>query len=151
MSKEKDTFKRDYPDRPIAAVGVVVVRGRQVLLVQRSKPPKSQTWSIPGGAQHLGETVKAAASREVFEETAIRIKNITLLDIVDFIERDEQGGVKYHYSLMDYRADYDHGEICAGDDARDAKWVDFDALDRYNLWPETHRIIEKAMTNSGNG
>ena len=41
----------------------------RVLLVQRGKPPRLGTWSIPGGAQHLGERAEAAARRELLEET----------------------------------------------------------------------------------
>lgn len=137
-------MKRDYPDRPITAVGVVVIKDGNILLVKRNKAPKQELWSIPGGAQHLGEPLKDAAAREVLEETGITIKNITLLDALDFIERNEESAVKYHYSLIDYGAEYEAGELVAGDDALDAKWVSFDDLGRYKLWQKTIDIIEKA-------
>ena len=73
MSKEKNYIKREYPDRPIVAVGVVVINHDKVLLIKRNKPPKSFMWSIPGGAQNIGEPLKGAARREVFEETGIKI------------------------------------------------------------------------------
>ena len=49
---------RRYPRRPIVGVGVVVVRGDRVLLIRRGKPPRQGQWSLPGGAQELGETVE---------------------------------------------------------------------------------------------
>ena len=52
---------RSYPDRPYVGVGVVVFRGDDVLLAQRGKSPRRNTWSIPGGAQELGETVLGGA------------------------------------------------------------------------------------------
>jgi len=141
---EKFMMKREYPTRPIAAVGVVVFKNDQVLLIRRNKPPKSSEWSIPGGAQKLGEPLKETAMREVFEETAISIKNITLVDAVDYIKKDNDKNIEYHYSLIDYKADYQSGDIKAGDDAFDAKWVSLNELTEYNLWSETIKLIEKS-------
>lgn len=138
-------MKREYPKHPIAAVGVVVFNDDHVLLVKRNKPPKSYEWSIPGGAQELGEPLKDTAVREVFEETSIKIKNLTLLDAVDFIKKDEQGSVEYHYSLIDYSADYVNGELEAGDDAIEAKWVSIKSLNDYKLWSETINLIKNAI------
>lgn len=142
---EKPKMKREYPKHPIVAVGVVVFKGDNILLVRRNKPPKSAEWSIPGGAQDLGEPLKKTAKREVKEETAISIENVTLLDAIDYIKNDENEAVVYHYSLIDYMADYRSGDIMAGDDAIDAKWVSIDMLDAYNLWSETAKLIEKAI------
>ena len=146
MRKEKNTSKREYPKRPIPAIGVVVFNQGKVLLIKRNKPPKSFMWSIPGGAQNLGEKLKDTAAREVNEETGIQIKNIKLIDVVDFIEVDDKDEIKYHYSLIDYVAEYESGELQAGDDAIDAKWVDLNELDEYKLWSETIRIIHHAKT-----
>ena len=146
MSKEKNTSKREHPDRPIPAVGVVVFNGDKVLLIKRNKPPKSFMWSIPGGAQDLGEKLKDTAAREVKEEAGIQIKNIKLIDAVDYIEKNDNDEIKYHYSLIDYVGEYGDGELQAADDAIDAKWVDFNALEEYKLWSETIRIIHQART-----
>ena len=100
---------------------------------------------IPGGIIELDESPKQAAKREVKEETAISIENVTLLDAIDYIKNDENEAVGYHYSLIDYMADYRAGDIMAGDDAIDAKWVSIDMLDAYNLWSETAKLIEKAI------
>ena len=70
MSEEADS--RRNPERPVVGVGVVVWRGDEFLLVRRGKEPNKGQWSIPGGAQHLGETVFAAGEREVREETGIQ-------------------------------------------------------------------------------
>ncbi len=138
-------MKRDYPKRPIIAVGVVVVKDNKILLIRRTKPPKSDSWSIPGGAQELGETTVQAAIREVLEETAITIDNPQFLDVVDYIERDETSNIKHHYTLVDYAANYGSGDLAAGDDAEQAIWVPIDQLSEYNLWQETERIIIAAM------
>ena len=138
-------MKREYPKHPITAAGVVVFKEDTVLLVKRNKPPKSFEWSIPGGAQDLGEKLKETAKREVLEEAGIQITNIKLIDAVDFIKRDPQDMVEYHYSLIDYMADYKSGKLTPGDDAMEAKWVAVDSLEQYNLWQETTSLIKKAV------
>jgi ADP-ribose pyrophosphatase YjhB (NUDIX family) len=138
-------MKREYPERPIVAVGVVVIKGDEVLLIRRAKPPKPDDWSIPGGAQELGETTRQAAIREVGEETAVTIKNLHFLEVVDYIDRDEGGGIKHHYTLIDYAANYHSGILEAGDDALQAKWVPIGELSEYNLWTETENIIYSAV------
>ncbi|MDG1707649.1 MAG: NUDIX hydrolase [Emcibacteraceae bacterium] len=138
-------MQREYPNNPIPAIGTVVFKDDQVLLIQRNKPPKKSEWSIPGGAQNLGETLKHAAAREVREETGIEIINITLVDTVDYIKKDDKGDILYHYSLIDYMADYLSGELIAGDDALSAKWVPITELPSYNLWEATIKLIEDAI------
>ena len=56
-------MSREYPDRPIAGVGVVVLKDDCVLMIQRGKPPRDGQWSIPGGKQKLGETWRTTACR----------------------------------------------------------------------------------------
>ncbi|MCF8474121.1 MAG: NUDIX hydrolase [Emcibacter sp.] len=139
------TIEREYPTRPYIGVGVVVIKEDSVLLIKRSKPPKPDSWSIPGGMQEIGETVIEAACREVMEETAITIQNLSFLDIIDYIDQDENNAIRHHYTLVDYGAYYHSGTLNAGDDARDAKWVPIDKLCDYNLWIETEKIIHKAL------
>lgn len=144
-------MKREYPKHPIIAVGVVVVKDNKILLIQRAKPPKTHSWSIPGGAQELGETIQQAAIREVQEETAITIENPVFLTVVDYIERDETSGIKHHYTLIDYAANYLSGTLKAGDDAMQAKWVPIEQLSEYNLWSETEKLIFSALKKLKDG
>lgn len=62
---------REYPPRPIVGIGVAVLRPGAVLLARRGRPPNDGAWSLPGGAQELGETAEAAARRELAEETGL--------------------------------------------------------------------------------
>lgn len=81
-------MSREYPDRPIAGVGVVVLRDDQVLMIRRGREPRLGQWSIPGGKQKLGETWLETAAREVREETGVEIDVIGIVDVVDAIVRD---------------------------------------------------------------
>ena len=111
---------RDYPDRPICGVGIVVFHQQKVLLIRRGKPPRQGEWSIPGGKQKLGETLQQAARREVQEETGLKLGPLMLVDVVDSILKDSQGQIQYHYSLVEWTGEFVSGELNAADDASDA-------------------------------
>ncbi len=138
------TDDRLYPERPIVGVGVVVLRGADVLLIKRAKPPVSDRWSIPGGAQEIGETVREAALREVAEETGLAVEIVGLVDVVDGITRDAEGRARYHYTLVDFAARWVAGEARAGSDAAAVRWVGRDALAAIPMWDETRRIVAAA-------
>ena len=136
---------REYPDRPFVGVGVVVLKAESVLLLRRGRPPRLGEWSLPGGAQHVGETVAEAALREVREETGLVIESPALLDVVDSLVRDPEGRVRYHYTLVDFWAEWRSGLPQAGDDAQAAQWHARETLPQLGLWDETLRIISLAF------
>lgn len=135
---------REYPDRPWVGIGCVVFRGDQVLLVQRGKPPRIGSWSLPGGAQHLGETVEEAARRELHEEAGIEVGPMVLAIVVDAISRDDDGRALYHYTIIDFAAEWIAGEARAGDDVSAVAWARPDELAGYALTPAAHQAIAAA-------
>ena len=141
-----ETDSRQNPERPIVGVGVVVWRGDRFLLVRRGKDPNKGQWSIPGGAQQLGETVYAAAAREVREETGLAVEVCGLVDVVDGIMRDDEGEVLYHYTLVDVLAESPEGEPITADDAAAVSWFELEDLHTLGLWSETERIIRESVT-----
>jgi len=137
----------EYPERPIAGVGVVVFRNEEVLLVKRKKAPYKGQWSIPGGKQRLGETVTQAVRRELMEETGVEVNELTLIDVIDIIVPDEEGKILYHYIVADYRAHWLSGECSPGDDAQDVQWFNLNKLGSISLLDKTRKIILKAVGN----
>jgi 8-oxo-dGTP diphosphatase len=137
-------LSREYPERPFVGVGAVIFRDERVLLIQRGKPPRIGQWSLPGGVQEVGETVREAAAREVMEETGIEAEIRGLIDVVDSIQHDEQGRVRLHYTLVDVWGEWRAGEPVAGDDAMGAAWRSQPELEGLGLWSETLRVIGEA-------
>lgn len=138
-------MSREYPERPVAAVGAVVVDNGRVLLIRRGKPPRPGQWSLPGGGQELGESYIEAAIREVREETGLAIEVLGLIDVVDSITRDESGRVRFHYLLADVVARPVGGTLQAGDDASEARWFPPEEVFALPLWSETIRVIRKGF------
>ena len=137
--------RREFPQRPLVGVGAVVLSDAGVVLIKRGKPPRVGAWSLPGGAQKLGETVTAAAHREVLEETGLDTEIIGLIDVVDSISHADDGRIQYHYTLVDMLAVAPANAVPqSGADASDALWVPIDNLPDYKLWAETTRIINMA-------
>ncbi len=113
----------EYPNVPRVAVGAIVLRNGCILLVKRGQPPSQDLWAIPGGRVELGETLQAAAEREINEETGLIIRAGNPAYTFDTIVRDDAGRVRFHYVIVDLLADYLSGEPRPGDDAREARWV----------------------------
>jgi 8-oxo-dGTP diphosphatase len=132
---------RLYPLRPIVGIGVAVLRPGAVLLVRRGKPPNAGAWSLPGGAQELGETAMEAARRELLEEAGLTVGALELAAQVDSIHRDPDGRVRYHYTIIDFAARWTEGEARPGGDATEIAWAAFEDFDRYDLWAEARRVI----------
>lgn len=138
---------RKYPERPIVAVGAVILDRDRVLLVQRGQEPRKGEWSLPGGAVEIGETLHAALAREVREETSLDVVVGAVVEVLDSIRRDADGRAEYHYIIVDYACCVRSGTPAAatrGTDAADVRWVPVDELDRYRLTDTAIAVIRKA-------
>jgi 8-oxo-dGTP diphosphatase len=126
-------MKRLYPDQPVVGIGAVIVGEGKIVLIKRGNEPSKGKWSIPGGHVELGENLEAAVIRETKEETCLDVDNPRLIDVVDNVDLDEQGKVKYHYVIIDYLVHIKSGNVVAASDAAELRWVPFDEMETYNL------------------
>lgn len=115
-------------ERPVVGVLAVVRRGNQLLLAQRSKGSYKGRWGFPGGHLERGETVVAAALRELREETGVEAEARGFLTTLDEIGRDAGGIVQWHYVLVAVLADWRSGDAVAADDAAAVRWATIDEI-----------------------
>lgn len=99
------------------------MRGDRVLVVRRANPPMPGRWGFPGGVLELGETVAQGAMRELAEETGVEAEAGGPLTVIDTIDRDPAGRVRYHYTLVAVVGHWRSGEGVAGDDADKVAWL----------------------------
>jgi 8-oxo-dGTP diphosphatase len=92
-------------DEIVAAGGLIIDSSDRsaprVLLVHR---PKYNDWSFPKGKLDPGETIEAAALREVEEETGLKCRIIRPLPSVRYQYRSRAGDARpkvVHYFLME--------------------------------------------------
>ena len=138
-------FAHDRPiPSPVPAVGVVCIRGDEVLLIRRGKPPREGEWSLPGGRIEPGERAVDAALRELREETGVEADIVGLIDVVDGLF--PEAGL--HYVLIDYVAIWRSGEPVAGDDAVDARFCGKVEVEALINWSETRRVIAEAFVKT---
>jgi len=69
---------------PKIATGVVFSHDGGILLVQRAIHPSYGKWVFPGGYVDRGETLEAAALREVQEESGLVVRLTRLLGVYSF-------------------------------------------------------------------
>lgn len=116
-------MRREYPDRPVVAVGAFIVKDGKVLLTRRAQEPHKGLWTVPGGVVELGETLMEAVAREVKEETGLEIGVGDVVTVVDRINADEDGRLQYHYVIIDYAVRWVGGEVAPGSDVDAARWM----------------------------
>jgi 8-oxo-dGTP diphosphatase len=114
------------------AVGAVVLRGDELLLIRRARGAAVGKWAIPGGRVEFGEGLKAAVAREVYEETGLEVKVGRFLG---WAERMGDDPGPYHYVILDFAAEAIDPTVTPrpGDDADDVAWVPTNALETYPL------------------
>jgi ADP-ribose pyrophosphatase len=134
---------KEYPDQPRVAVGAIVFKDGKVLLVRRGKPPARDLWAIPGGSVEICETLQRAAEREIYEETGITIQAQEPIFTFDYIERDESGCARFHYVIIDLTAEYVAGELRAGDDAAEARWVSSQEIAGLKISSKTRQLLKE--------
>ena len=117
------------PGSRIRCVGAIITDGTgRLLLIQRGHEPEEGRWSLPGGRVRPGESDPEAVAREVREETGLHVEPGRLIGEV---ERPGPGGTIF--DIHDYAASVSGGQLEAGDDAADARWVHPRDIDRLDL------------------
>lgn len=126
-----------YPAKPIVGVGTIVRKDGKILLVKRGVEPSFGLWAIPGGTLKLGESMRQCAERELIEETGIIAQAGECVYAFDFIERDAQEKIKYHFVVVDFAAEYISGQPQGADDALEARWFSPEELSKFAVAKNT--------------
>lgn len=107
----------------LGALAVVIEAGQVLLALRCPDKPNAGLWGYPGGHVEPGETVHAAAVRELQEETCLHATPVETLMHLDAMAFDARGGLLYHYLLVAVRCTEPRGVLQACDDAAEVRWV----------------------------
>ena len=93
--------------------GVLVFNDKnEVLLVKKPDGvgPYPGTYLTPGGGVHIAEPADKAATRELYEETGVEVKNLKRMWFSDVVTPNWEG-VETHYIMLFYTAEYVSGNL----------------------------------------
>jgi len=133
---------RDSMIRPVLCASAAVFRGDKLLLARRTKAPF--LWSLPGGAVEWGETLAAAALREVREETGIEAETVGYAGHSEVMVKNEKGNVFDHFVIIAFAARWRAGEAKIGPEASAVEWIEPARLRDYEITEGLIPIVEAA-------
>jgi ADP-ribose pyrophosphatase YjhB (NUDIX family) len=133
----------------MVAVGAVIQDEERVLLVKHVTQKRGfweGKWICPGGRLEVGETIAEGIRREVMEETNLDIDLVQPLPPFDTVVKRGEG-VELHVVYIDYLARPRGGELRAGSDVGEARWVPVSELPA--LWRDLHQDTQRLLTIAG--
>ncbi len=139
---------------PRCGASAAIFRGDEVLLIERGKGALKGQWSLPGGHIEPGETARAAAVREVREETGVEVELASLVDIHEVILRNPAGVLQAHYLIAVFCGRWRGGEPAAGSDAATARFLPAEGIassGRVRLTEGAAALIHRARAQLQSG
>lgn len=147
MSQVDGTGERPKPRRPISiGAGAVVVHAERVLLVRNIFGVTKGRYLLPAGRVNIGELPDAAAVRETFEETNLRVEIEGLIGLRIWAMDD---GEHNYFFMFRARLLSPPGDLRANpnevDDARFFSKEEMDALSLDETWAGAIAVAYKAL------
>jgi len=129
---------------PCLCVSLAVFREGKVLLARRTAPPYAGAFSLPGGRVEAGETLEAAALRELAEEVQVEARIIGFNRHVEAIARDANGTVSHHYVIVSFVGEWIAGDGTPGPEAGAIVWAEPAAVGRLDGTPQLLAVVSAA-------
>ncbi len=130
-----------HPQHPQLAVSAAIFRRQDVLLVRRARSPAKGFYSLPGGRVEFGESLQEALTREVDEETGLKIDIVGLAGWREVLPSASGGG---HYLIMSFAARWTAGEVVLNDELDDFKWLAPDRIGGLKLTGGLEEVLREA-------
>jgi 8-oxo-dGTP pyrophosphatase MutT (NUDIX family) len=128
----------------VAVTAFVQDEDGRVLMIRRTD---NDLYSIPGGAQDVGESIGHTVVREVEEETGIDVEPTGLVGVYTdpaHVIAYSDGEVRQEFSLC-FRARPVGGELCTSSESKEVRWVQPGTLGALNIHPSIRLRIEHAL------
>ncbi|WP_433269644.1 NUDIX hydrolase [Actinosynnema sp. CS-041913] len=130
----------------VAVTAFVLDDSGRLLMIRRTD---NDLYSIPGGAQDVGETIGHTVVREVKEETGFDVEPTDLIGVYSdpaHVISYTDGEVRQEFSIC-FRARLVGGELRTSSESSEVHWVDREALAALNVHPSIRLRIEHGFEN----
>lgn len=127
----------------IPAVSVALVRGATILLVKRARKPSAGLYAFPGGRVEPGESLEAAAHRELAEETGLAAGPLSRVE--EILIEGHDGDPPTAFLLTVFSGQALPGEPVAADDAEEAAFYRLDEVARLPTVGSVLSIAERLL------
>ena len=125
-----------------SAGGLVVDSQRRAAVIGRMNSQGTLMWSLPKGHLEQGESLEAAAVREVTEETGITGRVLAPLGVIDFYFTAE--GRRVHKTVHHYLLIAEGGELNNDDaEVEEVAWVPLDELPKRLAYADERRLLAR--------
>jgi ADP-ribose pyrophosphatase YjhB (NUDIX family) len=129
-------------EEPIFAASVALLRGPEVLLIERVKPPYAAYWTLPGGRLEPGESPEHCAIREIGEELGLAISDLrpvlTMTVSPEFPSR-----------LAVFATRRFAGTITPSDEIAAWRWLSPGAIGNLRTTPRLAEVVDRAFSLFG--
>ncbi len=123
---------------------IAVLCGEKILLIRRNKEPFTEKFVLPGGhMEKIDESIVAAASRELYEETGLKIsaKKMRYLMVLDSPDRDPRGRkVSFVFSVSISAKQFKLAR--AGSDAQSIALVNLEDIHQQQMGFDHWKVIK---------
>ena len=125
-----------------SAGGLVVDSQRRAAVIGRMNSQGTLMWSLPKGHLEQGESLEAAAVREVTEETGITGRVLAPLGVIDVYFTAE--GRRVHKTVHHYLLIAEGGELNNDDaEVEEVAWVPLDELPKRLAYADERRLLAR--------
>lgn len=131
---------------PAAVTCIIAEQDGRILFVLRKYDPGKDKWCLPAGFVEVGEQPDESAVRETKEETGLDVK---ITGIYDSWATDEDP--RTPVISLAFTANVVGGELCAGDDAEDARFFDMDDLPDPIAFADHTRVVRRYIEERRRG
>ncbi|SDL62917.1 ADP-ribose pyrophosphatase YjhB, NUDIX family [Lentzea albidocapillata subsp. violacea] len=124
----------------VAVTAFVQDEHGRLLMIRRTD---NDLYSIPGGAQDVGETIGHTVIREVKEETGIDVEPVDIIGVYSdpaHVIAYTDGEVRQQFSIC-FRARPIGGELRTSNESSEVLWVSRGDLDSLSIHPSTRLRI----------
>ncbi len=134
-------------ERFVVGCGAVIVNSSgMILMVRQQKGYWGDKWIFPGGKLELGETLEAAARREITEETSLEVD--LERQVGAYVSYDPQTSYEKQVVLIYFLARYTTGIATPGDGVTDTKWFTPEKIEDMAARGEVPAILVRILRDA---